>query len=230
MKILAQETERSTARIAQRVFAIEASTRAAISAVEGISASITEIDGVASMVAAAVEQQAASTAGIADAVGQISLAADRVAVRMHAMSASTRECEAEAGRLSTISHDVNGQITGVKGTLVGIMCERVAALDRRWERRVNVNVKASLRTPLAVISGTVADISVIGARFVAEGPVQLRENDRVQIQLSDLSIFEARVVRTEMLLVQLDFHECPELSQIRLRGWIDRNTPVANAA
>ena len=230
VKILAQETERRTALIALRVSAIEASTRAAIAAVVGISASITEIDGVVAMVAAAVEQQAASTAGIADTVGQMSQAADRVVRRMHVMSASTRDCETGAGRLATISNDVNGQVAGVKSTLVGIMCDRVAAIDRRSERRVRVQVKATIRQAKSIISGTVSDISVIDARFVPDGTVTLQVNDVIQLQLPEFPIFEARVVRTDKLLVQLDFHECPGPTRDQLQSWINRTAHVARAA
>eukprot|EP01037_Dinobryon_pediforme_P006006 gene6006-6078_t len=226
-----QETELVfSTLIAQRIGAIEASTRAAVSAVEGISASITEIDGVAAMVAAAVEQQAASTAGIAEAVDRMSGAADRVAERMQTMSAGTMACAAQAGRLSSISNDVNGQVTGIKGTLVGIMCQRVAALDRRAERRVGVSVAGSLRQGGVGIAGTVADISVIGLRFVTDAATALGENDLVQLCLPGLPLFDARVVRTERLLVHLDFRECSEPSRAQLQAWIDRHAAVARAA
>ncbi len=230
VKLLAQETERSTVRIAQRISAIEASTRDAIVAVGGISASINEIDGVAAMVAAAVEQQAASTSGIADAVSQVSRAAERVASRMEAMSAGTTACETGAGKLAEITRDVAGQVTGIKASLVGIMCQRVAALDRRSEQRVGVRVRGSVQYGGVSVPGLVADISVIGVRFVADIASSMVADNRVQLHLPDLPAFEARVVRTDKLLVQLDFRDNTEPSRLQLQAWIDRQAVMSKAA
>ena len=101
---------------------------------------------------------------------------------------------------------------------------------RRRVRRVRVQVKATIRQAKSIISGTVSDISVIDARFVPDGTVTLQVNDVIQLQLPEFPIFEARVVRTDKLLVQLDFHECPGPTRDQLQSWINRTAHVARAA
>ena len=68
VKQLARQTAQSTERIAGRVGAISSATHAAQQTLVAIVGAVGELDGIATQVAAAVEQQSAATASIAGAV------------------------------------------------------------------------------------------------------------------------------------------------------------------
>jgi methyl-accepting chemotaxis protein len=65
VKTLADQTARATEEIGQQIVAIQQASREGAAAIRGIAATIAEIDGIATTIAAAVEEQGAATQEIA---------------------------------------------------------------------------------------------------------------------------------------------------------------------
>jgi methyl-accepting chemotaxis protein len=78
VKGLANETARATAEIGAQVSQIQAATKQAVTAIQGIKGTVEAISSVAMAIAAAVEQQGAATAEIARTVQQTATSAQAV--------------------------------------------------------------------------------------------------------------------------------------------------------
>jgi methyl-accepting chemotaxis protein len=65
VKVLATQTARATGQISQQISGVQNATKEAVSAIEHIAHTIGRMDGIATAIAAAVEQQSAATADIA---------------------------------------------------------------------------------------------------------------------------------------------------------------------
>jgi methyl-accepting chemotaxis protein len=116
VKDLAQETARATEDISRRVAAIQADTEGAVSSIERISNVIAQISDFQATIAAAVEEQTATTDEMSRTVGD-------VATRGHAISESVDGVAAAAGSTAEgaaatqgSAHELRelaGQLTGV---------------------------------------------------------------------------------------------------------------------
>ncbi|HWK47509.1 MAG TPA: methyl-accepting chemotaxis protein [Stellaceae bacterium] len=119
VKTLANQTAEATREITAQVAAIQAATRGAVTAIDGIGGRITEIDEIATMIAAAVEQQDAAVGQLARDADTVSSVSGEVAARLGVLRAATEmtgdaaEAVREtAGELVTQSTTLNREITG----------------------------------------------------------------------------------------------------------------------
>jgi methyl-accepting chemotaxis protein len=98
VKSLSDQTAKSTEEIARLIAEIQASTQAAVDAVETMGGHIVEIDGVATSVAAAMEEQDAATREITRSISESASAAKEVSAKIGDVSrdaASVNERAAE---------------------------------------------------------------------------------------------------------------------------------------
>jgi methyl-accepting chemotaxis protein len=98
VKSLSDQTAKSTEEIARLIAEIQASTQAAVDAVETMGGHIVEIDGVATSVAAAMEEQDAATREITRSISESASAAKEVSTKIGDVSrdaASVNERAAE---------------------------------------------------------------------------------------------------------------------------------------
>ena len=98
VKSLSDQTAKSTEEIARLIAEIQASTQAAVDAVETMGGHIVEIDGVATSVAAAMEEQDAATRQISRSISESASAAKEVSAKIGDVSrdaASVNERAAE---------------------------------------------------------------------------------------------------------------------------------------
>jgi methyl-accepting chemotaxis protein len=98
VKSLSDQTAKSTEEIARLIAEIQASTQAAVDAVETMGGHIVEIDGVAASVAAAMEEQDAATREITRSISESASAAKEVSTKIGDVSrdaASVNERAAE---------------------------------------------------------------------------------------------------------------------------------------
>lgn len=98
VKSLSDQTAKSTEEIARLIAEIQASTQAAVGAVETMGGHIVEIDGVATSVAAAMEEQDAATREISRSISESASAAKEVSAKIGDVSrdaASVNERAAE---------------------------------------------------------------------------------------------------------------------------------------
>lgn len=103
VKNLANQTAKATEEIAEQVGGIRGATESAVSAIEGITEKISEINEISSSVAAAVEQQNAATAEVARNITGVSEASNETGQT----SAKVLEASQE---LSQLGEQLSGQI------------------------------------------------------------------------------------------------------------------------
>ncbi|BAL86536.1 putative methyl-accepting chemotaxis protein [Actinoplanes missouriensis 431] len=117
VKELAQETARATEDVTARVAAIEADTARAVTAIDAISARIAQVNDYQTAIAAAVEEQAATTAemarNIAEAAGGSRDIADGIGTVSGAME-GTRRSVADA-------HQAAAELTATAQRLTGLV-------------------------------------------------------------------------------------------------------------
>jgi methyl-accepting chemotaxis protein len=94
VKELANETTRATDDIIKRVQAIQQDTGDVVDAIDQIRTVIERINELQTTVAAALEEQTATTEEISRSVGAAASASDRIAERMHAVGSATTETSA----------------------------------------------------------------------------------------------------------------------------------------
>ena len=96
VKELASQTAKATDEIAGQVAAIQAATGHCVTAIGGISDTIREISGIATTIAAAVEQQGSATREIARSVQQAATGTSEVSVNVTGASQSADRSRALA--------------------------------------------------------------------------------------------------------------------------------------
>ncbi len=106
VKSLSDQTAKSTDEIGRLIAEIQASTQAAVDAVETMGGHIAEIDGVATSVAAAMEEQDAATREIARSISE--------------SAAAAREVSAKIGNVSRDASSVNERAADVRHAIAGM--------------------------------------------------------------------------------------------------------------
>ncbi|KYG23065.1 chemotaxis protein [Bradyrhizobium sp. AT1] len=106
VKSLSDQTAKSTEEITRLITEIQASTQAAVDAVETMGGHIVEIDGVATSVAAAMEEQDAATREITRSISESASAA--------------KEVSAKIGNVSRDAASVNERATEVRQAITGM--------------------------------------------------------------------------------------------------------------
>lgn len=110
VKSLSDQTAKSTEEITRLIAEVQASTQAAVDAVETMGSHIVEIDGVATSVAAAMEEQDAATREIARSISESASAAKEV-------SAKIANVSRDAASVNERAADVRQAIAGMAGNL-----------------------------------------------------------------------------------------------------------------
>jgi methyl-accepting chemotaxis protein len=107
VKELASQTAKATEEIAGQVNAIQAATGDCVSAIGGISDTIREISGIATTIAAAVEEQGSATREIARSVQQAAAGTSEVTVNVTGASEAAGRSRALAGDVLAASSELN---------------------------------------------------------------------------------------------------------------------------
>ena len=106
VKELASQTAKATDEIAGQVAAIQASTEECVGAIGGISTTIREISGIATTIAAAVEEQGTATREIAQSVQQVAAGTSEVAVNVAGASNAAQQSRALADSVLSASGEL----------------------------------------------------------------------------------------------------------------------------
>ncbi|MFC4058932.1 methyl-accepting chemotaxis protein [Planomonospora corallina] len=115
VKDLAQETAKATEDIARRIEAIQADTGAAVAAIAGISEVITAVSEHSTTIAAAVEEQSATSEEMSRNISQASVGAGDIAAGItevagaaQTTTAGVAEARRTAGRLDEVAAELHG--------------------------------------------------------------------------------------------------------------------------
>jgi len=212
VKNLAKRTAQSTEEIAGRIAAMQTAASRALAAMDGIGGAVTELDAVATSVAAAVEEQSATTAEISRAImGAAENAAD-VANRMETLTQDSGNTGEAAWTLQSGADELADAIAAFRQNLGEALRGRVPAANRRQEARLPLGVPAQLNGS----EGVLLDLSPSGALFLggaadftegelrvdAQGPalgVRLVSRAEGRLHLAFTNPAEARLTVTALL-------------------------------
>lgn len=109
VKNLANQTARATEEISRQIGDVQHSTDEAVDAISGITGVITQVDEIASAIAAAVEEQMAATQEIARNVEQASAGTGEVTMNIEGVSTLAHETEDSAVEVHDASNQVKQQ-------------------------------------------------------------------------------------------------------------------------
>jgi aerotaxis receptor len=125
VKALAQQTGHATEEISSQITAIQGETGKTVSAINGITKTISEVSQVSSAVAAAVEEQGAATQEIARSVNEVALGTQRASENVAVVANIARETETMASEVLSsantlreaaqmLDHEVSDFLVGIR--------------------------------------------------------------------------------------------------------------------
>jgi len=114
VKALANQTAKATDEIGSQIGAIQGSTRQSVGALEGITATIRELNHIAASIAAAVEQQGAATQEIARNVQQAAQGTMEVTSNIGGVTKSASDVGAASAQVLSSAHDLSTQATALR--------------------------------------------------------------------------------------------------------------------
>ncbi|MCJ2060000.1 methyl-accepting chemotaxis protein [Methylobacterium sp. J-048] len=109
VKALAEQTAKATEEISGQIARVQASTGQAVTAIGSITARIQEINGVATSIAAAVEQQGAATQEIVRNVGQAAAGTSEVTSNITGVASAAEETGKAANQVLGAATDLSRQ-------------------------------------------------------------------------------------------------------------------------
>ncbi|MFN7320855.1 MAG: methyl-accepting chemotaxis protein [Methylobacterium sp.] len=174
VKTLAGQTAKATDEISAQVQAIQQATQHAVNSIRTISNQVSEIQGRTTAIAAAVEEQEASTLEISRAIALASEGSEQVAGSVSTMVKSVEKTNAEAGQLRSISDliaDVSGSLTRTVDGFLHAVAEDVQERRRAVRKAIRqvaiVTVRGKRMQTMAL------DISETGLRIEAVPGLQV---------------------------------------------------------
>jgi methyl-accepting chemotaxis protein len=114
VKNLANQTAKATEEISRQITEVQGETAQAVDAIQGVASTISNIDGITSAIAAAVEQQMAATQEIARNVEQASLGTGQVSANIEQVSSAASESEYAAADAMQAARDLATQTDHLK--------------------------------------------------------------------------------------------------------------------
>src|SRR6185369_7933601 len=129
VKSLSDQTAKSTEEITRLIAEVQASTQAAVDAVEDMGGHIVEIDAVAISVAAAMEEQDVATREIARSISESAAAAKEVSSKIAYVSRDADSVDGRAVEVRQAISSVSGNLTSLRSILIRTIRESTAASD-----------------------------------------------------------------------------------------------------
>jgi methyl-accepting chemotaxis protein len=127
VKSLAGQTGRATEEIGAQISQVQTATTQAVEAIRAITTTIAEVAGIATSIAAAVEQQGAATAEIARNVQQMSGSTQQVTLNIAEVGRSVNETGAVAGQVLQAAGELAQQSNSLTAEISHFAAELRAA-------------------------------------------------------------------------------------------------------
>ncbi len=121
VKNLAQQTGRATEEIGGQVSQIQAATRDAVAAIQGISKTIEQVSAIATTIAAAVEQQGAATAEIARNVHRTAASTEQVSRTLGELNGAASATGGAAAQVLSVASVLSRQAEQLSGEVGGFV-------------------------------------------------------------------------------------------------------------
>ncbi len=208
VKQLATQTARSTEEITRHIGDVRAATGASVVAVNRIEQNITEINAIASSIAAAVEQQGAATAEIARNVTETASATNEMNNRINEVSAEATETGRQAAEVHDNATRLNGAVEELKHSVVRVVRTSTAEVDRRCDQRYAADLPCRISIAGKMTTARIADLSVRGG-CVRGGPmVPIGTRGSLMMERVDCPLpFSVRSVESDALHVEFELDE-----------------------
>jgi methyl-accepting chemotaxis protein len=236
VKQLAAQTAQATRQIGLQVSAIQTATGKAANAVIGVTAAIGRVSDVATMIAAAVEQQGAATHEIAAQVNTVAEATDKAARAMLSVQ-NTAERSGQTSHTVLVSADEVTQISGTLRTEVGHFMTAMLDSQRSDNRRKYERIPGS-DTAITVTcskhgtaSAKIIDISLGGAALSCSWQCQVGTEVMLCLPGSGHQV-SSRVVHARGGALAVAFRQDPETLRVVAQAvdWIARQSKQTGRA
>jgi methyl-accepting chemotaxis protein len=233
VKSLANQTATATGDITQQISDIQSATDLAVAAVRTITESIRSVEGVSSAIAAAIEEQSATTAEITRNVVQTSQAAQEVAERIARVSNEAGQTGSRADDVRKLSTDVASGVNDLRETLVRVVRTSTNEVDRRQSPRYRIEKPVRL-----TFAGQDLEVALMncsgGGALIAEVIEGLGSGQRLELAIPGIDMKlpgTVRQVGSDRTHVKFDLAEeiCRKLdAQLRRIGVPE--VPLAKSA
>ena len=169
VKQLAMQTAQSTAEIGRHIGAVRAATGASVAAVGRIEQTIADIQGIAALVAAAVEQQGIATAAIAGNVAETAAAANEMTSRTAEVSAEAAKTGERAVMLNDLATKLQSAVAELTVAVTRVVRTATPEVDRRRATRVAADLPCRLSfAGRSAVAARLVDVSEGGAKLSTE--------------------------------------------------------------
>ena len=165
VKSLATQTARSTGDIGRQISEVRSATEQAVAAVARIEQTIGDINAISSLVASAVEKQAAATMGIAFNVTETAAAANDMSERITEVSAEAEQTERHALFVRENAAALEAAVAELRHAIIRVVRTSTTDVDRRQAPRYQVDLACRVSVAGGTHAARVADLSVTGARL-----------------------------------------------------------------
>lgn len=193
VKALAGQTAKATDEISAQVSAIQTATQQAVDSIRTITNQVSDIQGRTTAIAAAVEEQEASTHEISRAISLASDGSMQVASSVTMVTKSVDQTSQEAGQLRSISNllaKVAGNLTSTVDGFLHNVSEDVTERRKAFRKAIRqvsiVSTRGRRHQTMAL------DISTTGLKI--EAIPDLRLGDLIEVEWSTGERFKGRAV------------------------------------
>jgi len=121
VKALASQTGRATDDISRKICEIQTASDSAVAIMTAIKGSVAEVDGIARLVAASMEEQDTKTESIANNVALTMRATQEIAAQIANLNAEVDDARANAGAVSGAISNVTRQIEQLHQQLIEVV-------------------------------------------------------------------------------------------------------------
>ncbi len=168
IKQLANQTNRSASQISDRVNQIQSKTENAVASIGKITQSVKDIGEVTSSVAAAIEEQRASTASFSQFLEENREAIKGVADGVGDLSVIANQSSDKAERMGDLAESMVNQSREVSETIPKIVEGAVEKVERRRCERIEIEKSVKLTDDRGKRGTVLADVSQSGASIIGE--------------------------------------------------------------
>jgi methyl-accepting chemotaxis protein len=144
VKQLASQTGRATREITEQIDAIQQATKNAATAVASIAATISEIDHIGTSVAAAVEEQSASTAEIARSMAEAAETARMMVAQNGNVQSAAQQASVQAGVVEQTSTVLQNAVRSLRQAVIRVVRTSTRDVDRREHQRFSAGLRGQI--------------------------------------------------------------------------------------
>ena len=186
VKTLAEQTNRSTEQIADQVKAIQNRTQGAADAIQSIMASISELSEMSTAIAAAMEEQRASTDSFNQIIVNSRDTASTMAGTLSEAADITQRSAAFAQEVASVAGEMANSSTAIRAEVPRVIQTALDKTERRREPREDVDIEAFLQDgsdrKVRVIDMSPHGFRIDGAEFQAGDTVVIETDNGKHIE------------------------------------------------